>query len=190
MIETEAEKAEAERKQAATRKTLHGQLSNQILAMGNFVKTEKLSYKAFQKMFGRSVGARAPGMFVAMLRRKAVASGGIVHEFSTYSTRFSQTCHGCGEVKKKPLSQRWHECDCGVTAQRDLYSAFLAQCVDVGSDALNADQANERWSAVDSLLRAAFEETVQSANGGGFSPSSFGASRSQSGSSAKLSKPD
>ena len=75
-------------------------------------------------MFGKSVGKRAPGMFVEMLRRKAENAGGEVIEFSTQTTRLSQTCHGCGTIHKKKLSERWHICACGVIAQRDLYSAF------------------------------------------------------------------
>ena len=30
------------------------------------------------------------------------------------------------QVQKKPLSERWHRCSCGVSAQRDFYSAYLA----------------------------------------------------------------
>ena len=44
------------RRQAAHRKAQHGRLANEILRLGNHIKTEKLSYKAFQKMFGSSVG--------------------------------------------------------------------------------------------------------------------------------------
>ena len=132
--------AEQERRLAAERKRSHGELTNQILALGNQIKTEKLSYKSFQKNFGRSVKKQAPGMFVEMLRRKADAAGGCVDEFSTYSTKLSQTCHGCGSVKKKRLSLRIHECDCGIgPVQRDLYSAFLAR--HVRADKLDANQA-------------------------------------------------
>jgi hypothetical protein len=67
-------------------------------------------------------------MFVERLRRKSESAGGVVNEFPT-SLRLSQLCHGCGTIKGKSLSQRWHRCDCGIVAQRDLYSAFLAMCV-------------------------------------------------------------
>jgi transposase len=129
-LRTEAALAELYRKQAAHRKSLHGQLVNRILRMGNVIKMEKLSYRAFQRMYGRSVGMRAPGMFVVHLRRRAGSADALVDEFPTYPTKLSQTCHGCGTVAKKPLSQRWHRCKCGVVAQRDLYSAFLAKCVE------------------------------------------------------------
>jgi putative transposase len=167
---TEAKLAELRRKQGAHRKTLHGRMVNRILRMGDVIKLEKLSYRAFQRQYGRSAGMRAPGMFVERLRRKAESAGASVVEFSTRTTRLSQTCHGCGTVEKKPLSQRWHRCACGIEAQRDLYSAFLASCVEGGR--LNAGQAQLRWPGVDSLLQAALSR-IQPANGRRL-PSSFG----------------
>ena len=195
---TEAKLAELHRQQAAHRKSLHGQKVNYVLRMGNVFKLEKLSYLAFQRQYGRSVGMRAPGMFVELLRRKAASAGAEVIEFPTRTTRLSQTCHGCGTVKKKPLSQRWHKCDCGVEAQRDLYSAFLATCVEDGR--LNADRAKAAWSGADALLQAALsqaaDKAAQAASGRTRDhrspPSSFGLGQRQSGSpvesSANVSK--
>ena len=40
--------------------------------------------------------------------------------------RLSQTCL-CGSVARKSLSERVHRCDCGITVQRDVFSAFLAR---------------------------------------------------------------
>ena len=174
-LRTEVALAELYRKQAAHRKSLHGQLVNCILRMSNVIKIEKLSYRAFQRMYGRSVGMRAPGMFVVHLRRRAGSADALVDEFPTHTTRLSQTCHGCGTVAKKPLSQRWHRCKCGVVAQRDLYSAFLAKCVE--GDRLNADRARREWSeGVDDLLRAALSQIQEPASGSRNRalPSSFG----------------
>lgn len=168
---TEAKLAELHRKQAAHRKSLHGQLVNRILRMGNWFKLEKVSYRAFQRRFGRSVGMRAPGTFVRQLKRKAESAGAEVDEFPTRTTRLSQTCHNCDTVAKKPLSQRWHVCDCGIVAQRDLYSAFLAMCVE--GERLDAGRAREAWPGVDALLQAALSRIVQPANGRPL-PSSFG----------------
>jgi len=130
---------ELQRKLAAHRKTLHGNLANCILKQGKpvakrrgeaafHVKTEKLSYRAFQKNFSRSVRDRAPGMFITILTRKAKNAGGSVVEFSTKTTKLSQYCHKCGKYTKKPLSQRTHTC-CNLNIQRDIYSAFLAGSV-------------------------------------------------------------
>src|SRR5258708_337372 len=131
---------------------------------GNIIKTEKLSYRAFQKMYGRSVGFRAPGLFVAHLRRKAANAGAEVYEFNTRTTRLSQTCL-CGATEKKPLSLRWHVCECGVgPIQRDLFSAWLA-CF-VTDDRLDAGQAQVAWPGEDERLRAA-SSAIQPAMGQG-----------------------
>ena len=174
---TESRLIELHRKQAAYRKSLHGQMVHRVLGMGAVIQTEKLSYRALQQRFGRSVGMRAPGAFVVHLKRKAESAGAQVIEFSTHTTRLSQVCHQCGKVVRKPLSQRWHSCNCGVVAQRDLYSAFLAQCVE--GERLNAGRAKAQWPGVDTLLRAALSRIEQPANGGQL-PASFGLSQRQS----------
>lgn len=164
---TRAKLAEIYRKRAAHRKSLHGQLVNYILSLGNEIKLEKLSYKALQKNFGKSVGVRAPGTFAEILKRKAVCAGVTVHEFPTRSTRLSQVCL-CGQVKKKPLSQRWHICDCGITVQRDVSSAFLAACVE--GERLNASLARELWATSAERCSQAALSVNQPANGRGNLP--------------------
>lgn len=177
--ETQAQLAEQQRKQTEQRQGLHGQMVNRILRLGNVIQLEKISYRALQRNFGKSVGVRAPGLFVATLKRKAANAGVRVNEFPTRPTRLSQVCHQCGTVAPKPLAVRWHECDCGVTAQRDLYSAFLAACMD--GERLDADQAKALWSGVDLLLQTALSRIDQPTSGRHL-PASFGlnVSRSQS----------
>ncbi len=161
--------ADLSRRQAAHRKSQHGKLVNEILQIGSHIKTEKLSYKAFQRLFGKSVGLRAPGMFIENLRRKAENAGGKVEEINTYRTKLSQACH-CGRYEKKKLSKRWHKCPCGIQAQRDLYSAYLACFVE--KNTLMADQAQKAWSGMDIALRTAMSDLKQSIRGP--MPSSLG----------------
>lgn len=170
MRKTQNKLRELQRRQAAHRKTLHGRLGNDVLSMGLTVRMEKLSYRAFQRQFGRSVGFRAPGTFVEMLRRKAESAGGKVEEFSTRATALSQTCL-CGRREKKSLSQRIHMCpECGVQAQRDLFSAFLARFVE--DETLDLSKAGELWPGADSLLGRALDV----ANGRATVLASFGRS--------------
>ena len=61
--------AHHERKLAAHRKSLHGRLVNEIIRTGNDIRIEKVSYKGWQKQYGKSVGMRAPGMLIEHLRR-------------------------------------------------------------------------------------------------------------------------
>jgi hypothetical protein len=146
--------------------------------MGKYIKTEKLSYRAFQKNYGKSVKDRAPSMFMEMLRRKALNAGGSVDEFETSTTKLSQYCHKCGKYTKKPLSQRVHTC-CNLNIQRDLYSAFLAGsvventseesgCLPCGLNHRQAflDTANviKRWRSMETILQRVVSYEVQVAN--------------------------
>jgi len=191
MAQTEAKIAEIERQLAAHRKSLQGQMVNTLLAMGNVVQTEKLSIKAWQKIWGKSVKKHAPGTFMQLLRTKTAASGGEVREFSTYTTALSQTDHMTGKREKKSIGQRWHYFEDGTKVQRDLYTAFLAFCVDTETDTLNEDLANRLWACgAGSLLAAAFEEVRQLASSGATVPACFGLGQRQSESAASQNEHD
>jgi hypothetical protein len=175
-------KAARERKLAAHRKSLHGRLVHQIVRTGNTVIIEKLSYRGWQKRYGRSVGLRAPGMLIDHLRRTVVSTGGILHEVPTRSTRLSQYCHGWGRVVPKPLSQRWHQCPCGVgPVQRDLYSAFLAAYLDPADLIPSCARYVIPWEGAgvggEARLRAAHERATQRAKEGQVMPRSMGIPR-------------
>ncbi len=172
-------KAARERRLAAHRKSLHGQMIHQIVAVGNTVITEKISYRGWQKRYGRSVGLRAPGMLIDHLRRTVASTGGTLHEVPTRSTKLSQYCHGCGMFVPKPLSQRWHQCPCGIgPVQRDLYSAFLAAYLDPAADPIpSCAQYVVPWEGAEARLRAAHERAAQRANEGQVMPRSMGIPR-------------
>jgi putative transposase len=161
--DSERKLREWQRKGAALRKSLHGELVNAVLATGDTFMVEKNEYKAFQRgRYGRSVGLAAPGEFVARLKQKAERFGATAKEVATFTTRLSQFCHGCGTVERKPLSLRVHECACGVgPVQRDLYSAWLARFAVATSGPqgpvwrLDASRADEAWEGAGSRLPAA-----------------------------------
>jgi putative transposase len=173
--------AECQRTLTATRKKQHGEMCNKVLSLGKIVKTEKLSYKSFQKNFGRSVSVRAPGMFIDQLTRKAANAGGVVEDINTRKTKLSQTCI-CGAIEKKPLKQRRHVCACGVEAQRDLFSAYLAK--HCRNHTLDIRRAKAAWPAAEPLLRRAMSRVIETANRGPV-PASFGVFRRQSCSSVE-----
>jgi transposase len=173
-INTRNAKANLERKLAAHRKSLHGELVNTILRTGDTFKLEKLSYKAFKKLFGKSVGKRAPGMFLSHLISKAERAGGRVIEIPTHSTKLSQTCH-CGRVHKKKLSERVHACECGVVVQRDLYSAFLAKHIEPDTFVLRVSQLLDDWQSAELRLQATWRTATDTQLATGrVLPSSFG----------------
>ena len=146
--QTGATVSELHRRLAEHRKTLHGALANRLLGYGTDVACEKLDYVSWQKNFPRSVRDRAPGLLVAILRRKAESAGGDrLYEYSPFTTALSQTCL-CGSREKKPLSQRIHRCGCGITEDRDVFSAYLGLHVRTqadGSDRLDLQAAQLGW---------------------------------------------
>jgi hypothetical protein len=124
---TRRQHATTERRLAAHRKSLHDKRAHAIVKVGTPINLEKTSFKGWQKQYGRSIGFRAPGVFVAHVRRIVAKTGGTLVEVSAFKTKLSQYCHHCGQYVKKPRSQRWHHCTCGCgPVQRDLYSAFAA----------------------------------------------------------------
>ena len=188
---TRRRKAAQERKLAAHRQSLHGKKVHEIVAVGNTLILEKLSYKAWQKHYGKSVGLRAPGMFLEKLKRTVASTGGILIEVPTRTTKLSQYCHGCGACRKKPLSERWHQCGCGIgPVQRDLYSAFLAAYLDPTRqpDPSHA-QYHVCWESAGARLRAAWEDVSQRANEGQAWPRSRGVPRAGARLPQSLSQP-
>ena len=162
----QAQRREVYRKLAATRKRSHGQLAHRVLALGERFQLEQISYRAWQQRVGRSVNRSAPGLFVSRLARLAAFAGGQVVELNTRRAKRSQRCH-CGAVVKKPSHQRWHPCDCGVSAQRDLYSAYLGRFVDPNQSLLDAGCAESAWPAGELLLQAAFEQARENQRASG-----------------------
>jgi macrodomain Ter protein organizer (MatP/YcbG family) len=179
--------AETNRKIAEHRKSLHGKMANDILSLGKDIKTEKISYRAWQKMFGRSVTVRAPSMMASLIQRKAENAHGSFLEIPTQTTALSQTCHMSGNKVKKPLKDRWHVFPDGTRVQRDLYSAFLAKCCakdQEGNVSLDIAKAERLWPGAELLLNSAMSRVEQAAeskvNGRGNVPASFGLARNWS----------
>src|SRR5215469_15905603 len=79
-LATRRRKATRERRLAAHRKSLHGRMVHEIVAVGKTVITEQVSYRAWQKQFGGSVGLSAPVMFIELLRRTVASTGGTLVE--------------------------------------------------------------------------------------------------------------
>jgi hypothetical protein len=115
-------------------------------------------------------------MLVAHLKCTVAKTGGILSEISTTHTKLSQYCHGCGTYHKKALSERWHQCLCGVgPVQRDLYSAFLATYLDPNRTLPSITQSD--WAGVETRLMAVMESLAQRASAGHLLPQSFGLTR-------------
>ncbi|HWZ19926.1 MAG TPA: transposase [Ktedonobacteraceae bacterium] len=170
---TRQQHTNAERRPAAHRKSQHGKLAHAIVKVGNTINLEKTSFKGWQKQYGKSIGLRAPGMFLAHVARLVAKTGGTLVEVSAYKTKLSQYCHQCGRYVKKPRSQRWHACSCGLgPVQRDLYSAFLLAHLEAEQTIPSVTQ--HVWEGAEPRLRAVMEGLQQRANEGQVLPRSMG----------------
>ncbi|GHO48512.1 hypothetical protein KSX_66750 [Ktedonospora formicarum] len=117
---TRRRKATKEHKLAAHRKSLHGRKVHEVLALGKTIILEKISYKAWQRQFGTSVGLRAPGMFVALLKRTAVPPLGVASTGGTLVAR-PHTHHGTEPV----VSWLWHK---GQEAPLRVLASVCLRC--------------------------------------------------------------
>jgi putative transposase len=123
-----AKKRELERRKSEYAKSQNRKLVNDILRHGNQIKTENVSVRGWQKLYGKAIAAKSPGFFQSELKRKAEGAGGSFYEFSTRTTALSQT-HLTGDRIKKSLSERVHHDLTGIVMHRDIFSAFLSRHV-------------------------------------------------------------
>lgn len=159
----EAKRRDMYRKQAEIRKMQHCILANQVLAMGNIVYVENMNFKALQKRakttttnaktgkinskkrFGKSLANKAPSMFLSILERKVVQSGGKSIKINTTEAKASQYNHLNHKYNKKKLSQRWNKMPDGRKIQRDLYSAFLLSNINDDLSTFNDELCKQEY---------------------------------------------
>lgn len=166
-LKLENELKELQRLQASKRKYLHNVLANKVLENGNDIIIEKNNYKAWQKgLYGKTIGKKAPSLFVQTLKRKALKSGGTFEEVNTWESKFSQYCHVCDGYHKKLLSQRIHTCGENEIMQRDLYSGVLLYHYDLEKKKVNRESIIENWSGIETFLRQALLTLIKSRNKG------------------------
>ena len=148
-LAVKAEIKELHRKLAACRSQAHSELAVLLISMGNNVLTESISYKAWQKMFGRSVGAYAPSELISKIKHKAEKTGGELVEINTWKAKLSQYDHVLDECHKKPLKQRVHWVGGETPIQRDIYSAFLAMCINDNKDSVSRRKASALFNGAE-----------------------------------------
>ena len=112
---------------AEKRANAHGRDINHLLSKAVHFRHDNVSVKSLQKNYGRSVQARAPGLFMSELQRKAERADGASEKIAVRQLKTSQYDHSTESYAKKKLSERWHIFGDGRgKVQRDVYSAFLA----------------------------------------------------------------
>ena len=152
---------------------MHDVYSNEILSHGNLIITEKVTVKAWQKIFGKSINAFAPAKLMSVLNRKAENADGKVIEINTWKAKLSQYDHKLDSYIKKGLGERTMLVGGTDLVQRDLYSAFLAYCVNEEENIVCRSTANKQWAGARLRLDTAVEQLLN-AKRKGFIPSSAG----------------
>jgi len=142
--------AKLKRKVANRRQNWVHQTATQIVSTNSLVVTEKLELKKMTRKAKKRCdpapfyGARerAPrqgskrkrqkaglnrsildvgiGMLREAIAYKLTEAGGVFLEAPTKKIKPSQTCPACGFQKKKDLSERVHQCECGCVLDRDV----------------------------------------------------------------------
>lgn len=155
---------EAYRKAKVVRKFQHELLSNHLLQLGDKFYVEMMNFEALKKRaketkqdektgrckrkkrFGKSVGNRAPAMFLSILDRKLHYFDKELIKINTSEARASQFNHTNETYKKKKLSQRWNNIN-GMKIQRDMYSAFLIMNINEDLSSFNLKKCNARFAS-------------------------------------------
>jgi len=110
----------------ARRRDFCHQESRRLVSRFDLIAFEKLNVKGMSRTrMGKSILDAAWGMFLSMLTRKAENAGR--HAVAVDARFTSQTCPSCGVVKKKDLSERIHDCECGLILDRDHASAMIVE---------------------------------------------------------------
>jgi len=123
-VETQARIRELHRLVRETRKTALRELATVITTLSKSVKTEGNPYKSWQSSrYGKAIGNFAPSLLMNDIMSKAERAGNESQELPL-NLALSQLCI-CDVRRKKKLSERLHSCDCGMRAQRDVFSAYL-----------------------------------------------------------------
>lgn len=111
-------------KTTRARKHFHYQTALRLVRAFDFIAVEDLNVKGLAGgMLAGSVASVAWGCFLAILTLKAEEAGREMRKVNPAFT--SQDCSGCGDRKKKLLSQREHVCtSCGLITHRDINAAI------------------------------------------------------------------
>ena len=129
-------------KPASNRNLSHKELANELLTLGDRFVVEQMSFAGLQKRtietkvsektnkfvskkrFGKTIGNKAPAMFISILKQKVESQGKTFITANTREVKASQLDHITGEYKKVSLNTRVKTIG-EEQVQRDLYSAFL-----------------------------------------------------------------
>jgi len=118
------ELAATHEKVANQRKDIAHKVANELLKKYDIIAHEKLQIRNMvrNENLSKSISDAGWGIFFNILAYKAESAGKLVLEADPKNT--SQLCFSCGNIVKKKLSERWHNCPCcGYSEHRDVNAA-------------------------------------------------------------------
>jgi putative transposase len=111
---------------ASRRKDFAHHESRKIVNRFDLIGFEKLNIALLASgKLAKSVSDVAWGMFLFFIVYKAAYAGKLAVPVEARGT--SQECPHCGQVKKKNLKERIHNCECGLVLDRDHASALVVE---------------------------------------------------------------
>lgn len=111
------------KKVADKRKDFHYKTANSLLKKYDVIAHEDLNVKGLARTNkAKSIHDAGWSSFLSILANKAEKAGLLVIPVRAYNT--SQNCSACGVKVPKELSERWHNCACGCSLDRDHNAAI------------------------------------------------------------------
>jgi len=111
---------------AAQRKDFAHQESRKIVNRFDLIGLEALNIRGLARTrLAKSIMDAAWGLFLFFLLYKAIQAGKRAVAVDPRGT--SQECPNCGKIQQKSLSERRHECACGLVLDRDHASSLVIE---------------------------------------------------------------
>lgn len=125
-------------------------LASDIVSRFDRIAVEKLNVKGMARgRLSKSVSDAGWSIFLGVLREKAASAGRELAEVNPRGT--SQECPHCGNVARKLLSERTHDCSrCHFVADRDVAAAMV-----IRQRAFRPDRGGEATTSTDSPKKQA-----------------------------------
>ena len=108
------------------REDFQHQLANRLVSENTLIVVEDLQIQGLVEQssngLAKSILDAAWGSFLSKLAGKAEEAGRLFVKIPPRGT--SSTCSACGAIRPKELSERTHECPCGLRLDRDLNASL------------------------------------------------------------------
>ena len=132
-------------KVASQRKDYLHKVTTKMAESHSLLSTEKLNVESMlrkgkskqKKGLNREILSASYNMIMRMLEYKVEETGTELVIMDTRKLKPTQRCSGCGNVEKKTLAVREHQCQsCGVEIDRDINSAVVCLKEALGTNAM------------------------------------------------------